>query len=109
MSVVFARDGQLFTPPLSAGILAGITRRFLIDRVAPRAGVTVQEATLRPEDLPSMQEAFFLSTTKDLTPIAAIDAQTFATGPATLTYRLKAIFAEVAHDYCAACAGPHRF
>lgn len=108
MSVAFVRDGQVFTPPLSAGILASITRRFLIDRVAPRAGVTVHETTLRTEDLPSMQEAFFLSTTKDLTPIAQIDTQRFTTGPATLTSRLKAIFADVAQAHCAAHAPPHR-
>jgi Branched-chain amino acid aminotransferase/4-amino-4-deoxychorismate lyase len=95
-NIAFVRDGVVLTPPLSAGILEGITRQVLIDHIAPTAGVKVVETDVRPEELGTMQEAFLLSTTKDLSPIASIDEQRFALGENTLTRRLKRVFADYA-------------
>ena len=95
-NIAFVRDGAVVTPPLSAGILAGITRDLLITKVAPKAGVAVREETIRPSDLRGMQEAFLLSSTKDITPIAAIDDNVFSLGGSTVTMRLKRAFAEYA-------------
>ncbi|MGC4073053.1 MAG: aminotransferase class IV [Nibricoccus sp.] len=95
-NIGFVRNGVVVTPPLSAGILAGITRDLLITQVAPKAGVLVQEETIRPEDLRGISEAFLLSSTKDLTPVAAIDGYAFTLGEGTITLRLKRAFAEYA-------------
>jgi branched-subunit amino acid aminotransferase/4-amino-4-deoxychorismate lyase len=95
-NIGFVRDGVVVTPPLSAGILAGITRDLLITKVAPKAGVAVREEAIRPEDLRGMQEAFLLSSTKDLTPVASIDDNVFTLGEDTVTLRLKRAFAEYA-------------
>lgn len=100
MSVAFLSGDEVFTPPLASGLLASITRRFFIHHVAPRAGLVVHEVALRPDDLAPMSEAFFLSTTKDLTPIGRIDRQTFATGEKTRTWQLKRLFAEIAREQC---------
>jgi branched-chain amino acid aminotransferase len=97
-NIGFVRDGAVVLPPLESGILAGITRRILIDHVAPAAGMKVVERTVLPEELPAMQECFLTATTKDLVPVRAIDAVVFQTGTATLTLRLKRAFA----DYVAA-------
>ena len=61
-NIGFVREGELVLPPLEAGILAGITRRIVIDHVAPAAGVRVIERTVRPEELPEMQECFRFKT-----------------------------------------------
>jgi len=95
-NIGFVRGGRLILPPLEAGILAGITRRALIDRVAPAAAVEVSEETVRPEDLAGMQECFLCATTKDLVPVGAIDDRKFATGRETVTRKLKRAFAEYA-------------
>jgi branched-chain amino acid aminotransferase len=58
---------------------------------------------LTPADLPGMQECFLTSTTKDLAPVAAIDAQNFELGAGSIARRLKASFA----DYAAAYAQAH--
>ncbi len=97
-NLAFVRDGELHTPPLSAGILAGITRQLLLERIAPMAGVTVHESIIRPEDLAAMEECCLLSTTKDLQPVARIDGQTFRTGPDTVTRGLKTAFANYAAE-----------
>jgi len=101
-NIGFVRDGVMILPPLESGILAGITRRILIDHVAPAAGVKVVEQTVRPEDLGGMQECFLTATTKDLVPVRSIDAIRFRTGDDTVTMRVKRAFAEYALAYAKA-------
>jgi branched-chain amino acid aminotransferase len=101
-NIAFVRDGEVLTPPVGAGILAGITRACLLEAVAPAAGVRVREVALRPEELATMAECFLLSTTKDLVPVGAIDDTRFRTGAGTLTRRLKDEFARHAQAYAAA-------
>lgn len=98
----FVRDGEVYTPRLDAGILEGITRGLLLRQVAPAAGVHVHEAVLRPPELAGMTECFMLSTTRDLTPVGAIDGMSFTVGPTTLTARLKAAFQHQVRAYNAA-------
>jgi hypothetical protein len=46
-----------------------------------------------------MDECFLLSTTKDVTPVAAIDECRFNVGAGTVTARLQATFAGFAREY----------
>jgi len=95
----FVRDGEILTPPLSAGMLAGITRGLVLEHVAPAAGIRVRETALRPEDFPRMQECFMLSTTKDVAPVGYIDGHRFRVAPDTVAMRLKAAFADYVRAY----------
>lgn len=101
-NIAIVRGGDVLTPPLEAGILGGITRGLLLTRVAPAAGIVVREAVIRPEDLQSAEECFLLSSTRDLTPVRALDGKAFTVGPQTTTARLKAAFAEYVREYTAA-------
>jgi branched-chain amino acid aminotransferase len=94
----FIRAGEMLTPPARAGILEGITRGLVIGEVAARAGLRVREVSLRPEELSGMEEAFLLSTTKDIQPVRGIDGHAYRVGPATLSRRLKAAFADYARE-----------
>jgi branched-chain amino acid aminotransferase len=102
-NVAFVRAGQVITPPLSAGILGGITRELLLAGIAANAGIVAEESTVRPEDFPRMDECFLLSTTKDVTPVGAIDTQRFPVRADSVTAKLKAAFA----DYTLAYAARH--
>ena len=42
-NIFIIKDGTIVTPSGEAGILHGITRRFVIDDVAPALGYTVEE------------------------------------------------------------------
>jgi len=101
-NIAFVRDGVVITPPLSAGILGGITRELVIAKIAAAIGVTVRESAVRPEDFAGMQECFLLSTTRDVGAVAAIDEVRFAVGDGTVTARLKAAFADYAREYVTA-------
>jgi branched-chain amino acid aminotransferase len=102
-NVAFVENGAVITPPMSAGILGGVTRALLLEKIAADAGVGMREATVRPEDFARMQECFLLSTTKDVVPVAQIDDATFKVGPDTIARRLKTAFAK----YALAYAGGH--
>jgi branched-subunit amino acid aminotransferase/4-amino-4-deoxychorismate lyase len=101
-NIAFVRAGGFVTPPLSAGILGGITRSLLLGPVAACAGVRGEERTVLPGDFASMDECFVLSTTKDIVPVGRIDEAAFRVGPGTVTARLKAAFAEHARSYAGA-------
>lgn len=103
-NIAFVRDGTLITPPLTAGILAGITRDLVVTKIAAAAQVPVREAAVLPRDFSSMQECMLLSTTKDIAPVSAIDEARFNVGAGTVGQRLKAAFADHAKAYVAAHA-----
>jgi len=66
------RDGVLWTPPISANILAGITRDSVI-RIARDLGYDVREENLPREFLYVADEVFFTGTAAELTPVRSID------------------------------------
>ncbi|MCL1891422.1 MAG: branched-chain amino acid transaminase [Coriobacteriia bacterium] len=77
---IFAvRNGELFTPPLSDGILEGLTRNSVI-QIARDLGYTVTERSLVRTDLYAADEVFFTGSAAEVTPIAAIDNRTIGSG-----------------------------
>jgi branched-chain amino acid aminotransferase len=101
-NVGFVHGDEVITPPLPAGILAGVTRRLLLEKVAPHAGVVVRQATVRPEELAQMRECFVLGSTRDLAAVSAIDDFRFRIGSDTLTAKLKDAFLAYTREYAAA-------
>jgi branched-subunit amino acid aminotransferase/4-amino-4-deoxychorismate lyase len=101
-NIAFARDGRLVTPPLSTGILGGITRKLVLGGIAASSGIRASEGTVRPADFSSMEECFLLSTTKDIVPVGEIDGNRFKLGPGSVAMRLKGGFRKAADDYAAA-------
>lgn len=71
-NVFCVRDGVLYTPPMSANILAGITRDSVI-RIARDMGYDVREENLPREFLYIADEVFFTGTAAELTPVRSID------------------------------------
>lgn len=82
-------DGELVTPPIASGCLAGITRELVIEwlgdvveRPVPLAGLTRAD------------EAFLTSSTRDVQPIRAVDDAVLPSAPGPLTKRAIDVFAE---------------
>lgn len=93
MSNVFAvTNGIVRTPPLSAGILEGITRELLIE-IAKDAGIDLREETLFPDDLFDSDEVFITASARQIVPIVRIDDRAIGQGvPGTMTKRLMALY-----------------
>ena len=82
------RDGVALTPRSQAGLLEGITRAFLFE-VGRDVGVEVRDATLTPADLDTADEIFITSTTREISPVAAIDDRTIGDGrPGPISLKL---------------------
>lgn len=88
------RGGEVLTPPLEAGLLAGITRAFVFE-LGKALRIPVHEAILRDEDLATANEAFITSTTKEIVPVVKVDDRSVGDGmPGPVTQRLLAAFRE---------------
>ncbi len=100
------RGGELLTPPLSAGLLPGITREFVLE-IARDLGIPAREARLVPGDLTTAGEAFITGTTREVTPVVAVDDQVIGTGqPGPVSTRLLAEFQKRAEAMSPAPASP---
>jgi branched-chain amino acid aminotransferase len=78
-NIFVVRGGTAYTPPIDAGLLAGITREFLFE-VANAMGVTMMEATLRDDDLLGADEVFLTGTTREVVPVVLVDEHRIGTG-----------------------------
>lgn len=84
--------GTLVTPPLDAGILAGVTRGVVLER-ARRAGLDVAERPIRPAALGRADELFVTSTGWEVMPVTKLDGAPVGGGkPGPVTIRLAEWF-----------------
>lgn len=92
-SNVFARiDGVWCTPPLQAGILAGVTRGLLL-RFLPSVGEEVLERDLTGGELREAEELFLSSSLRDIGPVTHLDGHALhGGGPGPRTLRLHERF-----------------
>ncbi len=81
-NIFVVRDGVLYTPDLSAGILPGLTRDTII-QIAQDLGHTVVEKNLIRSDLHIADELFMCGTAAEVTPICEIDDVVIGVGPVT--------------------------
>lgn len=82
------KNGELFTPPLSAGALYGITRQTVIE-IAQEAGIKVSEPNLTRYDLFCADECFLCGTGAEIMPVIKIDGRVIGTGkPGQITRKL---------------------
>ena len=101
-NLFIVKNGVALTPPLDAGLLAGITREFLFE-VGPEAGIEVRDQVLRDEDLLGADEAFLTSTTREVVPIVRVDDRTIGSGqPGPITKALLDGYRAHAHRVVAA-------
>jgi len=88
-NLFIVKNRALFTPPLSAGALYGITRQTVIE-LAEEAGLTVSEPNLTRYDLFNADECFLTGTGAELIPVVKIDGRVIGTGkPGPITRRLE--------------------
>lgn len=103
-NVFLVRGGRVMTPPLSAGILAGITREVVLE-ILPGLGVPFREEPLRLEDLLGADEAFMTSTTREVVPVRQVDEHRVGDGrPGPVTRRVMAAFRDYAPAHCGEAA-----
>ncbi|MFM2475898.1 branched-chain amino acid transaminase [Celerinatantimonas sp. MCCC 1A17872] len=78
-NVFLVKKGKLYTPPLSACILPGITRD-TIAHLANRLGIEVVEQNIAREALYLADEVFMCGTAAEITPVRSVDGQQVGIG-----------------------------
>ncbi|HZF01038.1 MAG TPA: branched-chain-amino-acid transaminase [Methylomirabilota bacterium] len=87
-NLFIVKNGELLTPPLSAGALYGITRQTVIG-LAQEAGLKVSEPNLTRYDLFNADECFLTGTGAELIPVVKIDGRVIGNGkPGKITHKL---------------------
>jgi branched-chain amino acid aminotransferase len=88
-NLFLVRGGEIVTPPVSAGILEGITRRTIIE-IAPELGLQVHERDVDRSELYVADEVFASTTPRNLYPILSIDRLPVGAGqPGRITLQLQ--------------------
>ncbi|MCX6767252.1 MAG: branched-chain amino acid transaminase [Candidatus Micrarchaeota archaeon] len=93
-NIFIAKDGVLVTPPLSAGILAGITRDSVI-AVARDLNIPVEERNITREELYSADEVFLCGTAGEIIPVREVDGRAVGAAPGPLSRQLSKKFFEI--------------
>ena len=78
-NIFIYRDGVLITPPLSAGLLEGITREAVLQLAGP-LGIIVREGLFTRHDLYTAEECFLSGTAAELIPVTKVDGREIGDG-----------------------------
>jgi branched-chain amino acid aminotransferase len=87
-NVFVVLDGELYTPPLSSGCLAGITRALVVDWVG------AQEADFPLDVLQRADEIFLTSSLRDVQAVRRVDGRELAGAPGPVTAKAIRVFEE---------------
>jgi branched-chain amino acid aminotransferase len=97
-NIFLVRRGVLYTPPLEAGILGGITRECVIE-IAREAGIEVRETPLTKHDVYVADECFLTGTAAEVVPVVKVDNRTIGTGkPGPMTRDLEKRFRKLTQE-----------
>ncbi len=87
-NLFLVKEGELLTPPLSAGALYGITRRVVM-KLAEEEGCRVSEPNLTRYDVFNADECFLTGTGAEIVPVVKVDGRVIGNGkPGVLTKTL---------------------
>jgi branched-chain amino acid aminotransferase len=87
-NLFIVKNGEVLTPPLSAGALYGITRQTVME-LARQSGLKVSEPNLTRYDLFCADECFLTGTGAEIMPVIKIDGRVIGTGkPGVVTRQL---------------------
>jgi branched-chain amino acid aminotransferase len=82
------KRGRLYTPPINAGILEGVTRRVAFE-LAEKNGFITEERDLTRYDIFTAEECFLTGTAAEIIPAVELDRRPIGTGqPGPLTLKL---------------------
>jgi branched-chain amino acid aminotransferase len=92
MNLFTVSKGAVYTPPVSSGILEGITRNSVIELLASD-GVEVREIDLARGSLYTADEVFLTGTAAEVTPVREIDRRQVGNGePGPITLKVQEMF-----------------
>jgi branched-chain amino acid aminotransferase len=96
-NIFVVRDGQIVTPPQTAGILDGISRKSILT-IAADLGIELVERDLARAELYLADEVFLTGTAAELVPVCEIDDQIVGAGSrGPVTAAVQRVFFDALH------------
>ena len=97
-NVFIIKRDQIFTPPITAGALRGITRSIVFE-IAAEFGLSVVEADFTRHDVFVADECFLTGTAAEIVPVVKADGRLIGNGkPGPITKRIIARFREMTRE-----------
>ena len=88
-NVFLVKGNSIITPPVSAGVLIGITRAAVVEIIRKRTRFKLVEKLFRPETMFRSDEMFFTGTAAEVIPVTRIDRRRIGSGkPGPVTLEL---------------------
>jgi len=102
-NIFVIKDGKIYTPPpvsgendkFAGGLLEGVTRRFVMDTLAPQCGLEVEERMMRLDFVLSADEIFLTGTAAEIIAVPQVDETRISDGEGPLTNKLRMRFREI--------------
>ena len=97
-NVFIIKKGQVFTPPIAAGALRGITRGVVFE-IAAELGVKISETDITRHDVFVADECFLTGTAAEIIPVIKADGRPIGNGkPGAISARMIARFREIVRE-----------
>src|SRR6266404_2320795 len=97
-NIFIIKRGQIFTPPITAGALRGITRSVVFE-IAAEFGMKVMEADITRHDVFIADECFLTGTAAEVIPVIKADGRPIGNGkPGPISARMIARFRQLTRE-----------
>lgn len=94
-NLFLVQGGRVFTPPLEAGLLPGVTRE-VVEELADEAGIELRETEFRLEEMRAADECFLTNSMLEVMPVTDIDDHAIGDGrPGKITAILRESYREL--------------
>ena len=97
-NVFIIKRGEIFTPPITAGALRGITRSVVFD-IAAELGLKISETNITRHDVFIADECFLSGTAAEIIPVVKADGRVIGNGkPGPISSRMIARFRQLTSE-----------
>lgn len=97
-NVFVIKHGHIFTPPITAGALRGITRSVVFE-IAAELGINISETDITRHDVFIADECFLTGTAAEIIPVIKADGRVIGSGkPGPISLRMVARFREITQE-----------
>jgi branched-chain amino acid aminotransferase len=95
-NIFMVKNGSVYTPPLYASVLPGVTRKTVSRVLKEELEIEIQERDIALGELLTADEAFFTGTAAEITPIVEIDGVKIGSGkPGPITRKLQTLYDDI--------------
>jgi branched-chain amino acid aminotransferase len=97
-NIFVIKHGEVFTPPITAGALRGITRAVVFE-IAAELGIKISETHISRHDVFVADECLLSGTAAEVIPVIKADGRVIGTGkPGPISLRMIARFREITRE-----------